>query len=186
MTAGRYGARLVLDQCGSCGGVWFDQYELFGVDEARARQVEGVDEQQFRFPSGTSSDPQCPVCAVRLQEFHDTNIPENIQLFSCSRCSGFWVNHGELHRYADFRAARGHKQPDPKLAEDYERMLKAGSKKDFYRGIEDFGRSVGGQRDFLTGLRLEGSPAELARIDRTQDAFYSMLGVAARLLLWWL
>lgn len=186
VTTGRYGAELVLDQCGSCGGIWFDRYEIFRVDEAQARKVEIVDEERFRFPRGEAADPQCPVCAITLQEFHDSNIPGNIQLFSCARCSGFWVNHGELRHYTEFRAARGHKKPDPRLAEAYERMLESESRKDLYEGISDFGQSVGGQRDFLTGMRLDGSPDELARIDQAQDAFFTMLGVAARLLLWWL
>lgn len=185
VTTGRYGAELVLDQCGSCGGIWFDQYELFRVDEAQARKVDIVDEATFRYPQGKTEDPQCPVCSIGLQEFHDANIPGNIQLFSCPKCNGFWVNHGELQRYTEFRAARGHKRPDPKLAEAYEKMLKSESKQDLYQGINDFGQSVGGHRDFLTGLRLDGSPAELARIDDAQDKFFTMLGVAARLLLWW-
>ncbi len=185
VTTGRYGAELVLDQCGNCGGIWFDQYELFRVDEAQARQVEGVNEQTFRTPGGTAKNPQCPVCHVPLEFFHDVNIPDNVQLLSCPRCNGFWANHGQLTGYAEFRASRGHKRPDPELAEAYERMLRSESRKDYYKGIEDFGRSVGGQRDFLTGLPLDGTPSQLARIDEAQDIFYTMLGVAARLLFWW-
>ena len=176
----------MLDQCGNCGGIWFDKYELFRVGEAQARQVESVDEGRFRTPGGTAKEPQCPVCGIKLEVFHDTNIPENIQLLSCPRCNGFWANHGELASYTDFRISKGHEQPDPKLAEAYERMLRAESRQDYYRGMEDFGRTLGGQRDFLTGFPLDGTPAQLAHIDEAQDMFYTMLGVAARLLFWWL
>ena len=186
VTRSRHGAELLLDQCGGCGGVWFDKYELFRIGEAEARQVEGIDKEKLRYPTGTGASLLCPVCGVTLVSFQDANIPENIQLLSCPKCSGFWVNHGQLSSYADFRVSRGHKEPDPELAAEYEKMLRAESKKDYWRGMEGFGHQLGGQRDFLTGLPLDGSPAQLASIDQAQDYFYTMLGVAARLLFWWL
>ncbi len=33
----RQGATVMPDQCDHCGGVWFDRFELFQVDEADAR-----------------------------------------------------------------------------------------------------------------------------------------------------
>jgi len=38
----------------------------------------------------------------------------------------------------------------------------------------------------LAGLSLQGSPAELERIDQGQDVFFTVLGIAARLLFSWL
>lgn len=186
VTRGRHGAELVLDQCGCCGGIWFDQYELFRIGEAEASRIEAVDETKLRCPMGSNDSPMCPVCEIKLEPFHDANIPDNIQLLFCPGCNGFWANHGQLSGYADFRVSRGHKAPDPQLAEQYEQMLKATSKQDYHKSIEEFGSQFGGQRDFLTGLRLQGSPSELERIDQAQDIFYTLLGVAARLLFWWL
>ncbi|GBE57490.1 hypothetical protein BMS3Abin01_00410 [bacterium BMS3Abin01] len=186
MTTGRYGAELVLDQCPGCGGVWFDRYELFRVDEARARQIGDVDEDRFRHPAGTAEQPQCPVCHVGLEVFRDANIPGNIQLLSCPECNGFWANHGEAAAYAGYRAGRGHRSPDPASAAAYEQMLRNSSDRSLMKGMESFGHQLGGPRDFLTGLPLDGTPAESARIDQAQDFFFATLGVAARLLFWWL
>ena len=41
----RQGAAVTLDQCDHCGGVWFDRFELFQVDEADARST-GVESQK--------------------------------------------------------------------------------------------------------------------------------------------
>ncbi len=187
MTAGdRFGAPLALDQCPACGGIWFDRYELFRIGEEGARRLEGIDEESFRQPAGTAENPLCPVCRVKLRVFRDANVPANIQLFFCSRCEGFWVNHGMLAEYASFRASRGRKRPDPRMAEDYERMLRSASDAELMEGIAAFAHEIGGPRDFLTGLPLDGTPEQAARIDRAQDFFYAAMGVAVRLLFWWL
>jgi Zn-finger nucleic acid-binding protein len=188
----RVGVVIRLDQCDHCGGVWFDKLELFQVDEAEARSIDPVDKASLRFPHGSSDKPLCPRCRLQLKVFRDANIPDNIQLLMCDRCEGFWVNHGALAGYAQFRES-GHKRADPKLAAryeklaaEYEKMLQGQSDKQYWQGIEKFGNELGAQRDMLTGLPLNGSPAELERIDRAQDIFFTVMGTAARLLFSWL
>jgi len=188
----RSGVPIRLDQCDHCGGLWFDRFELFQVDEAEAGTLDRVDKPGLRFPAGGSEKPLCPRCRLPLRVFTDSNIPNNIQLLMCDKCEGFWVNHGVLAGYARFREA-GHKRPDSELAaqyealaEQYEKQLKNTSNKEYWQALERWGNEMGGQRDFLTGMRLDGSPAELERIDRAQDFFYTALGAAARLLFGWL
>jgi len=106
-------------------------------------------------------------------------------MLMCEKCEGFWINHGDISGYASYREA-GHRRPGPKLAAQYEAMLQARSDKQYWQGIENFGNAAGGSRDMLTGLSLSGSPAELERIDRAQDVFFTMRGIAARLLFSWL
>ncbi len=180
------GMPLALDQCRSCGGVWFDRYELFRLDEGEAGKLDSVDQTSFQLPRGEHPEPLCPRCRIALTPFHDPNIPGNIQLLSCGRCGGFWANHGESQAYACYRSQRGHKKQDPKLAEEYEKMLRDSSDHSLMEGLASFGGEMGASRDFLTGLPLDGTPAETARIDQAQDFFFTALGVAARLLFWWL
>jgi Zn-finger nucleic acid-binding protein len=182
----RQGALLALDQCDHCGGVWFDRYELFKLGEAEAEKIDVIDETRFRQPSGEHPDPLCPRCGISLERFRDANIPDNIQMLNCGQCGGFWVNHGEIAAYAEYRIERGRRQVDPKLAAAYEQMLKAESGNNLLKGMGEFGHFIGGPRDFLTGLPLDGTPAQTARIDQAQDFFFAALGVAARLLFWWL
>ena len=203
----RLGAAILLDQCDHCGGVWFDKFELFQLDESEAGAIDAtvkqqggpaaagsadeaanasrVDTNSLRYPQGSSDDPACPRCGQPLKIFTDPNIPANIQLLFCDACEGFWVNHGALAGYAQFRE-QGHKRPDPKLAAEYEKMLQGQSDKQYWQGIEHFGNELGGQRDMLTGLPLDGTPAELEHIDRAQDIFFAVMGTAARLLFGWL
>jgi len=181
----RFGSPVMLDQCETCGGVWFDKFELFQVDETEARNLDKVDREKLRYPQGSSEKPACPRCGAVLEAFSDPNIPANIQMLMCGSCEGFWINHGDISGYADYREA-GHSRSDPKLAADYEAMLQSHSNKEYLQGMQNFGNALGGSRDMLTGLSLNGSPAELERIDRTQDAFFTMLGIAARLLFSWL
>lgn len=122
----------MLDQCDHCGGVWFDRFEFFQVDESDARSLDKVDKASLRFPRGSNEKPICPRCREPLRAFSDPNIPANIQLLICDACEGFWVNHGDVAGYAEFRE-RGHQ-----------------------------------------------------RLDRTQDVFFTVLGIAARLLFSWL
>lgn len=182
----RLGAPVMLDQCEHCGGIWFDKFELFQVDEAEVRGLDQIDREMLRYPQGSTEEvPLCPRCGATLQAFRDANIPENIQMLMCGSCEGFWINHGDVSGYAAFREA-GHKRPDPALAAQYEAMLQTQSDKQYWQGIGNFGNAVGGHRDMLTGLALNGSPAELERIDRAQDAFFTMISIAARLLFSWL
>lgn len=128
----RQGAAVMLDQCDHCGGVWFDRFEFFQVEESDARSLDKVDKASLRFPRGSNEKPICPRCREPLRAFSDPNIPANIQLLICDACEGFWVNHGDVAGYAEFRE-RGHQ-----------------------------------------------------RLDRTQDVFFTVLGIAARLLFSWL
>lgn len=179
----RHGTNILLDQCESCGGLWFDKWELFQVDPEEARAIDSVDKKSLRFPSGSHEEPLCPHCRKRLEAFHDRNIPANIQMLSCQACGGFWLNHGEVSGYAAFRESRGLKHPDPKLAEEYEAMLKAAdSDRDYWEGIQNFGSSLSGRRDPLTMLPLDGTLEQKEQIDRVQDAAYSLMGFAAKLL----
>jgi Zn-finger nucleic acid-binding protein len=182
----RHGSAIVLDQCGCCGGIWFDKWELFQVDESRVKAVMSLDLDSLRCPAGKpETEPECPRCHVRLRVFTDPHIPANIQMLICDECEGFWLNHGELAGYADFRLERNVVR-DQRLAENYEKMLKSHSKREYWEGMEQFGKQVGGQRDVITGLPLDGTPSELARIDAAQDVFYTVLGTVARLLFGWL
>lgn len=180
-THSRLGSPILLDQCDHCGGIWFDKFELFQLDEKEAAGLDSIDKRSLRYPLGATEQPLCPRCRSPLRIFHDQNIPGNVQMLMCGQCEGFWLNHGALAGYADFRQAR-HPAPDPKLAEQYGKMLGASSDADYWRGVENFGKELGARRDLLTGLRLDGSPAELDRIDRAQDAALILIGTIMRLL----
>lgn len=177
----RLGQPIVLDQCDHCGGIWFDRFELFQVDEKEAAQLDSLDRATLDYPLGEHQEPRCPKCGQPLNIFTDPNLPANIQILICASCEGLWLNHGALAGYADFRL-QGHPAPDPKLAEQYEKMLQDTSDRDKWNTLANLGHELGGPRDMLTGLPLDGTPEQLETIDRALDVAYAFIRTAARLL----
>lgn len=181
------GALIMLDQCGCCGGIWFDRWELFQVDAGRVKELGSVDLDHLRCPVGRPRTDAllCPRCGKPLKAFTDPNLPVSVQMLVCGGCEGIWLNHGEVAGYAGFRQQRQTERSE-KLATEYEKMLKPYSRKDYWQTVGELGHQLGGQRDTLTGLPLDGTPAQLARIDESLDIFYTVLGTVVRLLFGWL
>lgn len=96
------GTLIQLDQCGKCGGIWCDKWELFPVDPDEANRVDSVDEALLKAPLEL---PQrtlyCPRCTAPLQECKDPALPADLLFERCLRCEGIWLNRGELTRYKD-------------------------------------------------------------------------------------
>lgn len=99
-----YGRVLLLDQCKVCGGVWFDQWELYLLREADARRLDIINENAF-----LSSNPHpggeglCPICRLKLEPFRDPSFPKDSQIMRCSCCNGLWLNRGELSKYGNHK-----------------------------------------------------------------------------------
>ena len=45
----------------------------------------------------------CPQCNNILQNFKDSNFPQQIRLSFCPKCMGFWLNRGELTEYKNWQ-----------------------------------------------------------------------------------
>ncbi|HHL40707.1 MAG TPA: hypothetical protein ENJ37_09395 [Deltaproteobacteria bacterium] len=103
-----YGRVLLLDQCGGCGGVWFDKWELLLLTEKAAAELEAVDLKALRTARAhRAGDGKCPRCLYRdLKVFNDPNLPDDASIKRCPVCCGLWLNRGEMTRYARFRAEK--------------------------------------------------------------------------------
>ncbi len=119
------GSLIQLDQCGQCGGIWCDKWELFPVDADEADRLDPLNEdllrKAFRPPQKTL---YCPRCADELRIFADPILPKEIQLFRCRHCDGIWLNRGQFQRYKKYqkgtRAAKmGKEKVAAKLPEVY-------------------------------------------------------------------
>jgi Zn-finger nucleic acid-binding protein len=98
------GQLIVLDQCGQCGGIWCDKWELFPLD---ANAVEGIDplnQATLIEPTKlTNKQLYCPRCTAELKHFAEPMLPVDIQLRRCGRCDGIWLNRGQLRRYKEYQ-----------------------------------------------------------------------------------
>jgi uncharacterized protein len=91
-----------IDICPSCAGLWFDAKELDRLAKSRPGMLAGLEHRYEPDPEAPDAiDPmgarQCPVCRVFMKEFEFPWAP-GIKLDGCTRCSGIWVDNGELTR----------------------------------------------------------------------------------------
>lgn len=94
------GTLIQLDQCGQCGGIWCDKWELFPIDLDEADRVDGVDEKRLTsLATPAVNTLYCPRCTAELQSCRDPMLPKDLQLKRCWRCDGLWLNRGEMRRY---------------------------------------------------------------------------------------
>ena len=119
------GTLIVLDQCGKCGGIWCDKWELFPIDPEEASRLDPLDERLLQNPVKIEEKPlYCPRCGVQLHAFHDPLLPQEIHLQRCPRCDGIWLNRGQFSRYKQFQKKTreeklDHEEVIRKLAEAY-------------------------------------------------------------------
>lgn len=99
-----YGRVLLLDQCETCGGVWFDHWELYLLREAEARRLDSLNQYSLLsaipHPHG---EGLCPRCRLNLEPFIDPSFPKDSQIMRCNSCGGLWLNRGELTKYGNHK-----------------------------------------------------------------------------------
>ena len=99
-----YGRVLLLDQCDTCGGVWFDHWELYLLREAEARSLDSLNQESLLsaipHPKGESI---CPRCRLKLEPYNDPSFPKDSQIMRCNCCNGLWLNRGELTKYGNHK-----------------------------------------------------------------------------------
>lgn len=94
------GTLIQLDQCGQCGGIWCDKWELFPIDPDEAERLDSVNEKLLAAPAEAAAKTlYCPRCTAKLDSCRDPLLPQDLQLKRCWRCDGIWLNRGEFMRY---------------------------------------------------------------------------------------
>jgi Zn-finger nucleic acid-binding protein len=102
-----YGQPIILEQCGKCGGIWFDESELFGAKQGEAEKIELLDAEGLRnITKLGNATLLCPRDQATLFRFNDKHFPKDIVLERCPRCRGIWLNRGEFTDYQRFRQER--------------------------------------------------------------------------------
>ena len=118
MAGANPGSLIQLDQCGKCGGIWCDKWELFPIDPEEADRLDPLNENLLRDALPLQRKTlYCPRCADELRIFADPILPKEIQLQRCRHCDGIWLNRGQFHRYKDFqKGTRAEKMPMETIA----------------------------------------------------------------------
>ncbi|GMR04357.1 MAG: hypothetical protein BMS9Abin23_0253 [Thermodesulfobacteriota bacterium] len=101
-----YGRVLLLDQCPECGGLWFDQWELYFLKDSEAQRLDALNlADLYAANPPARGTKRCPSCGAGLADFNDPGLPPDADILRCPDCSGLWLNRGELTRYSSHRAS---------------------------------------------------------------------------------
>jgi len=99
-----YDQQIDLEQCDKCGGIWFDESELYRARQGEAEKIELMDAGILRNPTIIeSSTLLCPRDEAVLQQFTDKYFPQDIILERCPSCQGIWLNRGIFTKYQKYR-----------------------------------------------------------------------------------
>ncbi|SDU15544.1 rhomboid family intramembrane serine protease [Halopseudomonas salegens] len=79
-----------VDNCNTCGGLWFERGSLNAIIAAKCQHVEEADYVANLGPALEPSHRHCPDCGTRLQVFHVLN-DFHVDIDVCQRCDGAWV-----------------------------------------------------------------------------------------------
>lgn len=88
---GKYGF-VVVDECPTCHGIWFDEGELDKLDESIWIDTEALPMERARGEVRT-----CPKCDLDLSPMSPKDATDLV-IDKCGACGGFWLDAGELDR----------------------------------------------------------------------------------------
>ena len=125
-----YGQPILLEQCKECGGIWFDETELFSARNGEAEKIEVFDSKSLWTPTNMERRVlRCPLDESELFRFRDRYFLKGIILERCPSCNGIWLNRGDFTSFQKTRQQL--KRPkekgseDKKLEEDIKSILAA-------------------------------------------------------------
>lgn len=104
-----------VDQCPKCGGIWFDQYELYQIPPEEAKKIDIIDENLIAKPTKVNSEIYCPKDNSKLSILRDPIIPKDIHIELCDKCGGIWLNRGELVHYKEQVVKKQQEKSDPQI-----------------------------------------------------------------------
>jgi len=99
MTAMKY-KDIQYDQCGGCGGLWFDALEAEElVEEQQSAEIDTGDP-KLGAKFNKTWEVKCPACDVLMLPVHDMEQP-HIKLEACPSCHGTFFDAGEFKDFQE-------------------------------------------------------------------------------------
>lgn len=140
-----YNAQVFVDQCGICGGVWFDESELFMVKKGQEDKLKYIDSKSFKEISHIKDkDFLCPKDKHKMVPYKDSLLPKEIVIKRCPYCSGLWLNRADFADYQNHRSDLFDKiegqERDRKLDHQMGKYLDSYSQSDMYNQIGEMGK----------------------------------------------
>jgi membrane associated rhomboid family serine protease len=163
-----------LDVCSGCHGLWFDLGELRKVVDTTVELARA---------HGAAPTGRCPRCAVGLKE-KSVLEAEGLLLDEGGRCSGVFLDHGELQRIQQLKAARARRLREEDLALRREIAARQEEKRRSLESQADRGIEVDvNEQGFLPFLL--GIPTEVdTSLERTPWAVYGLIVAISLTWIW--
>jgi len=86
-----------VDNCETCGGIWFDNGELNNALSIADNGDDNVSTEQTLGHHIKQSNRQCAHCECHLECYYLMDGYQ-IEVDVCEACSGVWIDHDELHK----------------------------------------------------------------------------------------
>ena len=161
-TCSHYGQPIILEQCSRCGGIWFDESELFMAKHGEAEKIEALDTEVLHTPLEIrKAVRKCPRDKRELFRFKDRYFPKGIILERCPSCGGIWLNRGDFFKFQqvrrEFSSAEVKTTDDNNLQEDIKRILeehRTGNATGTLKKLGDF-LSTPIERNTLTAIETD-------------------------------
>jgi Zn-finger nucleic acid-binding protein len=155
-----YGQPIVLEQCSRCGGIWFDESELFMAKHGEAEKIELLDTEVLQATLEIKEAVRkCPIDNVELFRFKDRYFPKGIILERCPSCGGIWLNRGDFSRFQQARrelsSAEVKTADDNTLKEDIKRLLEEHQTGNTTVALKNLGNFLSAPMDRNTLMPLE-------------------------------
>jgi Zn-finger nucleic acid-binding protein len=109
------GSLIELDQCGQCGGIWCDKWELFPIQADEAARLEPADQELLRAPIPLiKKELFCPRCTARMSVLKEPSPGNDVQFHRCFKCESIWLNRGQFTQYKNHQEKVRSKKMDAK------------------------------------------------------------------------
>ena len=183
-----YGQPIILEQCGQCGGIWFDESELFRAKQGEADKIELLDSEiLWAHVNIEKAVLKCPRDQAELFQFKDRYFPKGIILERCPSCNGIWLNRGHFTRFQEarqeFKRPKEKGPEDKRLEEEIEQILVMHQAGDATNTLENLGRFLSTPIDRNTLLPLEVDQRQLEAENTTNLAMNVLMLVFRALIL---
>jgi Zn-finger nucleic acid-binding protein len=138
---------VTVDECPTCGGIWFDQDELRRAKDAAEPDANWLELDVWKHSddvTGMQTDVACPNCSAKLAAL--TYGRTQVRIDHCPNCQGTWLGKGEFGKLV----AALHEEVSSRSVPEYLKVL-----------VTEASEVVTGQesllsewKDFSTVLRL--------------------------------
>ena len=165
---GHYSQPILLEQCKECGGIWFDEMELFSARHGEAEKIEVFDSKSLWTPTNIEKRIlRCPLDQSELFRFKDRYFLKGIILERCPSCNGIWLNRGDFTKFQqarqELKRPKERSSKDKRLEEDIKSILSAhrAEATSTSNTLEKLGRFLSMPMDRATLRPLEQSEKQL-------------------------